>query len=90
MRVARTTDNSPRVVEPRELSEMTRARAYCYTAVTALRADLARITRSTRLLYRSETPVLKFVVSGPVRSDVSLNASVRVSHEYERASERRG
>lgn len=89
MRVARTTDNR---AESRWTSRAFRddaracvARAYRYTAVTALRADLARITRVRRLLCRSETPVLKFVVSGPVRSDVS--SSVASMQANERASE---
>lgn len=60
------------------------ARASVARAVTALRADLARITRSTFIMPRSETPVLKFVVSGPVRSDVSL----RVARANARVCER--
>jgi len=73
MRVACTTDNRPRVVEPRELSEMTRERI----AIPRLQhyERTWHELRVRRLLCRSETPVLKFVVSGPVRSDVSLSVA---------------
>lgn len=82
MRVARTTDNSTR--ESRWTSRAFRDDERIAIPRLQHYARTWHELRVRRLLYRSETPVLKFVVSGPVRSDVSplacrVNASERAA-----------
>lgn len=69
----------PRVVEPRELSEMTRDTRASDIPWLQHYGRTWHELRVRRLLCRSETPVLKFVVSGPVRTWRQLERRVNAS-----------